>query len=154
MSRSLRERWLIALMLAIALPMLSYFAVYRPLMQSIERAQQRHVSAVRNHGLVLARLTQLEQAQRPEVRSPPTGNAPLSLRITDAAALAGVSLTANEPRGNESALITLAPSAPAAPLRWLRQMEEQGVSVRELAITPQPGGQVIVTATLSQVGER
>jgi type II secretory pathway component PulM len=63
-----------------------------------------------------------------------------------------VSLTANEPRGLTSAVITLAPAAPTAALRWLRQLETQGIIVRELAITPQPGGQVVVTATLSRAG--
>jgi hypothetical protein len=53
-----------------------------------------------------------------------------------------------------SALITVAPSAPTAALRWLRQLEEQGIIVRELTITPQPGGQVVATATLSQAGAR
>jgi type II secretory pathway component PulM len=154
MSRTVRERWLIALMLAVSLPILTYYAIYNPLRQSIERAQQRHVAAVRSHGLVLARLAQLDQAQRPAVAAPPTGNAPLSLRITEAAALAGISLTANEPRGPASALITLAPAAPTAALRWLRGLEEQGIIVRELTITPQPGGQVIATATVSQAGAR
>jgi type II secretory pathway component PulM len=154
MSRSPRERWLIALMLAILLPLFSYYAVYRPLGTAIQQAQQRHDAAVRDHGLVLARLAQLDQAKRPAVAVPPAGNAPLSLRITEAAALAGVSLTANEPRGAGSALITLAPSAPTAALRWLRQLEEQGILVRELTITPQPGGQVVATATLSQAGAR
>jgi general secretion pathway protein M len=154
MGRTPRERWLIALMLAIALPLLAFYAIYRPLTLSIERAEQRHVAAVRNHGLVLSRLAQLDQAQRPAVAAPPAGSAPLALRVTEAAALAGVSLTANEPRGAGSALITVAPSAPTATLRWLRQLEEQGIIVRELTITPQPGGQVVATATLSQAGAR
>jgi general secretion pathway protein M len=154
MGRTPRERWLIALMLAVALPILSYYAIYSPLLQSIERAQQRHDAAVRSHGLVLARLAQLDQAQRPAVAAPPAGGAPLSLRVTEAAALAGVSLTANEPRGDATALITLAPSVPTASLRWLRGLEEQGIIVRELAITPQPGGQIVATATLSQAGAR
>jgi general secretion pathway protein M len=154
MARTLRERWLIALMLAIALPFLCYFAVYHPLTQAIARAEQRHVAAVQQHGLILARLAQLDQAQRSEVSALPAGSAPLSLRVTEAAALAGVSLSANEPRGEGSALITLAPSAPTAALRWLRQLEDQRIIVRELTITPQPDGQVVVTATLSQAGAR
>jgi general secretion pathway protein M len=151
MSRTPRERWLLMLMLAILVPLLTYYAIYRPLTGAIERAQQRHDQAVRAHGLVLARLSQLDQAKRPAVAAP-AGNAPLSLRVTEAAALAGISLSANEPRGATSALITLAPSAPTAALRWLRGLEEQGIIVRELAITPQPGGQVVATATLSQAG--
>lgn len=154
MGRSVRERWLVALMLAIAIPLLSYLLIYRPLTAAIERAEQRHALAVSNHGLVLSRLAQLDQARRPAVGAPPSSGAPLSLRITEAAALAGVSLTANEPRGTASASITLAPAAPTAALRWLRQLEEGGIVVRELTITPQPGGQVVATATLSQAGAR
>ena len=152
MGRTVRERWLIALMLAIAVPLLCYVGIYRPLTQAIERAEQRHDAAVQQHGLILARLAQLDQAQRPGVPAPPAGSAPLSLRVTEAAALAGVSLSGNEPRGAGSALITLAPSAPTAALGWLRQLEEQGIIVRELTITPQPDGQVVTTATLSQAG--
>lgn len=154
MTRSLRERWLIALMLAIAIPLLCFLLVYRPLIAAIETAEQRHAAAVTNHGLVLSRLAQLDQAQRPAAGAAPTSSAPLSLRVTEAAALAGVSLSANEPRGNASALITLAPAAPTATLRWLQQLEQQGIVVRELTITPQPGGQVVATATLSQAGAR
>ena len=154
MGRTERERWLIALMLAIAVPMLIYFAVYRPLTQSIERAQQRHVEAVRTHGLVLARIAQLNSAQRPTLAPTGGSNASLSLRVTEAAALAGVSLSANEPRGEGSATITLAPAVPTSALRWLRQLETQGIIVRELSVTPQPGGLVVATATLSRSGGR
>jgi len=154
MARSLRERWLLALMLAIAVPLLCFLLIYRPLTAAIERAEQRHAAAVTNHGLVLSRLAQLDRVQRPAARAIPQSSAPLSLRVTEAAALAGVSLSANEPRGTASALITLAPAAPTAALRWLRQLEEQGIIVRELTITPQPGGQVVATATLSQAGAR
>ena len=153
MARSERERWLIALMLVIALPLLAYYAVYRPLTGAIDTARERHSAAVRDHGLVLARLSQLDQAQRPTVNVA-RSSTPLSLRVTEAAALAGVTLSANEPRGPTSALITLAPAAPTAALRWLRGLEEQGIIVRELTIVPQPGGQVVTTATLSQAGAR
>jgi general secretion pathway protein M len=152
MARSVRERWLVGIMLAIAAALLCFVAIYRPLAQAIERAEQRHVAAVRNHGLVLARLAQLDQVRRPAVATPSSSGAPLSLRVTEAAALAGVSLSANEPRGTGSALITLAPAAPTAALRWLRQLEEQGIIVRELTITPQPSGQVVATAALAQAG--
>ncbi|UUR08369.1 type II secretion system protein GspM [Sphingomonas glaciei] len=151
MARTVRERWLIGIMLAVAIPLLCFLLIYRPLTAAIERAEERHSVAVRNHALVLARLAQLDTVQRPAVALP-AGSAPLSLRVTEAAALAGVSLSANEPRGNSSALITLAPSAPTAALRWLRQLEQQGIVVRELTITPQQGGQVVVTATLTQAG--
>lgn len=152
LARSSRERWLIALMLGIAIPLLAYLLVYRPLVSSIEQAQQRHVVAVRNHGLVLARIAQLDAAQRPAVTASAGGTAPLSLRVTEAAAQAGVALSANEPRGASSAVITLAPAPPTAALRWLRQLEGQGIIVRELAITPQTGGQIVATATLSRSG--
>lgn len=145
LSRTPRERWLIALMLAIALPLLGWLLVGRPLMLSLEAAKARHVAAVQAHGAVLSQLAQLEAS--PVAAASETG-APLALRVTDAAARAGIRLTANEPRGANAVAITIAPGPPTASLRWLRQLEATGISVRELTITPDGQAGVTVRATL------
>ena len=152
LGRTSRERWLIALMLAIAVPLLLWAAIYRPLALSLEAARERHEQAVRNHGLVLARIAQLESARRPALGGAAASSSPLALRVTEAAAQAGVSLAANEPRGPSSAVITLAPAAPTAALRWLSQLERGGILVREFSITPQGNGTVAVAATVAQGG--
>ncbi|WP_300975004.1 type II secretion system protein GspM [Sphingomonas sp. LHG3406-1] len=148
LGRTVRERWLVALMLAILLPLLAWLLVARPLIVALEQAQQRHVQAVRQHGLVLAQVTQLRSA--PRIAAGSTAAAPIALRVTDAAARGGISLSANQPLGPSSTAITLAPASPTAALRWLRQLEPSGIVVRELGITPQGNGLVVVNATLTQ----
>lgn len=152
LGRTVRERWLIAAMLAILLPLLAWLLVARPLVVALDAAQQRHVAAVRQHGQVLAQVAQLKAA--PRIAGGPSTGAPIALRITEAAAQASLSLSANQPAGPTTTAITLAPTSPAAALRWLRQLEGSGIVVRELAITPQPGGLVVVSATLAQGGGR
>lgn len=154
LSRSSRERWLLALMLAIAVPLFAWVAVYRPVMAALETAKERHVTAVRNHGLVLARIAQIDGASRPSASAPAGEGATLALQVTAAAAQAGVTLGSNEPRGADSAVVTLAPAPPTAALRWLRQLEGSGAIVRELTITPQNDSNVVVGATLTRRGVR
>jgi general secretion pathway protein M len=146
LSRTPRERWLIGLMLAIAIPLVAWVAVARPMLLSLEAAKARHVAAVRAHGAVLAQLAQLETSPPGAVPSAESG-APLALRVTDAAARAGLRLTANEPRGPDAVSIAVS-GPPTASLRWLRQLEAGGLSVRELTITPEGPNAVIVRATL------
>lgn len=147
LSRTERERWLIILMLAIAIPLLLWLLVARPLMLGLEAAKARHVAAVEQHGAVLAQLAQLEGASTAAI---PAGGAPLALRVTDSAAQAGIRLAANEPRGPDTVTIALAAAPPTASLRWLRQLEASGIAVRELTITPEGQGAVSVRATLGQ----
>lgn len=146
MSRTPRERWLLSAMLAIALPLLAFLLVYRPLMVRLDEAKARHLAAVQRHGAVQAQLAMLEEAPRAVTR--PTAGS-LSIRITDAAAQAGVRLTANQPRGNDVAVIAVAPAPPTATLRWLRELEANGISIRELSVSPQGAGAAVVSATLA-----
>lgn len=145
--RTPRERWLIILMLAIALPLLAWLAVARPLLLSLDAAKARHVAAVQRHGQVLAQLAQLERSPPPAIAS---ADGPLALRVTDSAAQAGIRLAANEPRGADSVTIALAAAPPTASLRWLRQLEASGIKVRDLTITPEGEGAVTVRATLGE----
>nr|WP_314444181.1 type II secretion system protein GspM [uncultured Sphingomonas sp.] len=154
LARSKREQWLLALMLAIAVPLIAWIAVYRPVMGALETAKDRHVMAVRNHGLVLARIAQIEGASRPSASAPSGEGATLALQVTAAAAQTGVTLGSNEPRGADSAVVTLAPAPPTAALRWLRQLEGSGAIVRELTITPQDDSNVVVAATLTRRSAR
>ena len=147
LARTSRERWLILLMLTIALPLLAWLLVARPLMLSMEAAKARHVLAVQNHGAVLAQLAQIEGAARPATS---TGAAPLAIRVTDSAAQAGIRLAANEPRGPGAVAVAIAAAPPTDALRWLRQLEASGIAIRELTITPQGLGAVTVSATLGE----
>jgi general secretion pathway protein M len=147
LARTPRERWLILLMLAIALVVLSWLLVARPLVAGLEAARTRHAAAVQRHGAILAQLAQLENAPRVSVEA---ASAPLALRIADSATRAGVRLGGSEPRGASSVVVSIAAGPPTTALAWLRQLEAQGISVRELTISPAGQGSVTISATLSE----
>lgn len=146
-ARSVRERWLLALMLAIAVPLLAVLLVYRPLTNRLEDARQRHVAAVQQHGQVLA---QLEQLKAGAVTGRGQSTAPLAIRVTDSAARAGIRLSSNEPRGTDRVVISVAPSPPTTGLRWLRELEASGVRIQDLSIDLQGPGLVTINAVLAQ----
>lgn len=146
-ARSVRERWLLALMLAIAVSLLAVLLVYQPLMNRLEDARQRHVAAVQQHGQVLA---QLEQLKGGAVSGAGQSTAPLAIRVTDSAARSGIRLSSNEPRGPNSVAISVAPSPPTNGLRWLRELEASGVSIQDLNIELQGPGLVTINAVLAQ----
>lgn len=146
LGRTARERLLLALMSLLLLGFLAWFAVARPLILGLDSARERHLAAVQRNGEVLAQVAQLRSAPAPTRTS---GAAPLALRVTDAAARAGVQLSANEARGAGSVTITVAAAPPTSTLGWLRQLEASGIQIRELTITPQGQGQVAISATLA-----
>ena len=145
--RSLQERYLLGLMAALVVLLIAILLVYRPLMMRLDEAKVRHVAAVQRHGSVVAQVTQLEGAPKPGAVG--TTGASLAVRLTDAAARAGISLKANEPRGPALSAITIEAGSPTAALRWLRQLEAEGIRVRELAITRSGPNGVNLTATLA-----
>lgn len=145
MARSLRERWLIAVMLGLLLPVFAWLGIYGPLMGALDEARDRHVEAVRRHGQVLASVAGLRQGV--EVRSPGAAT-DLVMLVGESASRSGVSLTSNDPRGPDAVAIGVAAAPSTSVLRWLRELEGQGVMVRELAITPGADGTVSVTAQL------
>lgn len=144
--RSIRERWLLALLLAIAVPLLVVLLIYQPTIERLEQAKQRHAAAVLQHGQVLAQLAQLKSVA---VAGPTPSTAPLAIRVTDLAAQAGIRLSASEPRGTDRLSISLAPLSPTAGLRWLRQLESAGIRIQDLGISPQGQGLVTINAILA-----
>jgi hypothetical protein len=85
-------------MLAIALPLLCFYAIYRPLTQRSSGPSSAMSRRSATTGWSSPAWRSSTRRSVPPCRAA-AGNAPLSLRMTEAAALAGVSLTANEPRG-------------------------------------------------------
>ena len=61
-ARSRRERLLTAVMLAIAVPLLVWALIYRPVEDALTAAKTRNVEAVQQHGRVVAQLAQLKEA--------------------------------------------------------------------------------------------
>ena len=71
-ARSRRERLLTAVMLAIAVPLLVWALIYRPVEDALTAAKTRNVEAVQQHGRVVAQLAQLKEAGS-AIRAPLVG---------------------------------------------------------------------------------
>lgn len=148
LARSRREQLLLTAMLALALPLLAWLLVYRPVDAALTSARARNVAAVHEHGRVVAQLAQLKQTA-PATSTPATGD--LALLVSVSAGRHGVVLASNSMQGPDAMAFVTQAGPVTAPLRWLQELEEQGVAVRELQLTPAPGG-VSVTGQVARVG--
>ena len=140
--RTRREQLMLLLMLLIALPVLLWLLVVRPLSAAYDRALIDHLEAVDRHGRVLA-LT-----GGPRSASGRTATGDLQLLVTQAAGQAGIILQRVAPAGPDA--IEVGVSGGQAPVltQWLQQFGTQGIRVQQLTMTPLPDGSVNLSATL------
>lgn len=145
--RSARERLLIALMLAIALPLFAWLLVARPLALAYERALERHLEAVDRNGRVRA----LAQAAR---RQPPrpvmASSTDLGLVVAESAARAGLTLDSNSSAGAGAVIIAISSARPAVAMQWLAEFEAQGIRIEDLQMVPAGDGIVSLSARLAR----
>lgn len=145
-SRSIRERRLILLMLAIAVPLLSWLLIVAPLSAAYEDALDRHLEAVDRNGRVRA-LADPARVTRPAI-APGSGGAELALVVTEAATQAGLTLDSTSAAGPDTVTIAIAQARPPAAVQWLRDFEQRGIRVEDLRMTPAADGTVAVSARL------
>ena len=146
-ARSARERRLLLLMLCIALPVLAWLLVWRPVDSALTAAWDRHAEAVERHGQVMAVVEALEGTTRPAAS---TTGGPLNAVAGEAAARVGLTLASAAPHGPDRASVSVAAGDPRTMLTWLRGLEEQGVVVSDLRMTPSADGSVTLTAVLAR----
>ena len=145
-SRSERERRLILIMLAIAVPLLAWLLVVLPLSLARESALERHVEAIDRNGRVRA-LADPDRSARPAVAALAAGP-DLPLVIAEAATQAGLTLDSTTAAGPDDVSISIAQARPTAAVQWLRDFELRGIRVEDLRMTPGADGTVSLTARL------
>ncbi len=145
-TRSVRERLLIGLMLAIAVPLLAWLLIVMPLNNAYGSALERHLEAVDRNGRVRA-LADPARVSGPAV-APAAGGADLALVITEAATQAGLTLDSTSPAGPDTVTISIAQARPTAAVQWLRDFELRGIRVEDLRMAPAADGTVSVNARL------
>lgn len=144
-SRSRRERRLLQLMAAIAIPWLVWLLIVRPLGNAHDHALQRHLQAVDRNGRVKALA---ERASGGEAKVP-AAVPDLARLLSDSARQRGITAVGRAAPAPGSAMIGIAwTSAPTA-LEWLRGLEADGYRVDDVRVAPTGGGAVAVTATVS-----
>jgi general secretion pathway protein M len=147
LGRTKREQRLILLMLAIALPLLAWLLVVRPVGAAYDVALQNHLAGVDRHGRVLA-LT--EAARSVPARPVEASKADLQLVVTEAASQAGITLQGATANGANSVDVTVAGGRATALGQWLAQFEARGITVEQMTMTPLPDGTVNMSARLAR----
>ena len=148
-SRTKRERHLILLMLAIALPVLAWLLVVRPLSGAYDQALDDHLAAIDRHGRVLALA---EAAKSTPTRRVQANKADLQLIVAQAATQAGIALQGANASGANAVDVTVAGGRATALGQWLAQFEAQGIAIQQMSMTPRPDGTVNMSARLARHG--
>ncbi len=148
--RSMREKRLIAMMLTIAVPLLLWLLVARPLNGALANAKERQAEAVARHGRILARIDAIDDGTSSD--SSPVNVGSLDLFVAEAASQRGLTIDSNSPQGSDAVSVRIAHARPEALVEWLLGFEKQGIVVAEMHMTANADGSVALDAQLRRSG--
>jgi general secretion pathway protein M len=148
LTRTQREQLLLLAMLAIAVPLLAWLLIVRPVTSAYQEALRAHLEAVDRHGRVLV-LADVAKRSPPAPRLP-SGGADVSLIVTEVATQSGVALQGTSPSGSNAVDVTVGGGQGPAIAQWLRGLDQRGFVVQELRMTPLPDGTVNVSARVAR----
>ncbi|WP_373487068.1 type II secretion system protein GspM [Blastomonas sp.] len=146
---SRREQVLVGIAAVLALAVLGYFAVYRPLYMLATDAKRSFYEATMLAGRIEAKTRALSL---PAQRRPAEAIAALNLLLASEAGERGFTLDRNDPSGNARADIAIASARSTAFLGWLADLERRGVVPETLTIRRMDNGMVSVSARLAKLG--
>jgi general secretion pathway protein M len=146
--RTPRERRLVLLMLAIAIPVLVWLLIVRPMAQAYDDALEQHLEAVDRNGRVRM-LADAAKATPRAVRAAPSA-ADLGLVVAEAAGQAGLALEGNNPAGANAVAITVGQAPARTAVQWLNDLETRGLTVEEWKMTPSGPGTISLSARVTK----
>ena len=149
LSRTKREQRLVLLMVAIAVPVLAWLLIIRPLGAAYAAALDDHLAAIDRRGRVLALA---EAAKSAPARRVEANKADLQLIVTQAATQAGITLQGANASGPNTVEVAVAGGRATVLGQWLAQFEAQGIAVQQMTMMPQPDGTVSMSARLARRG--
>jgi general secretion pathway protein M len=135
LARTSRERWLLAVMLALVALVLVWLLVLRPLSDMLSAARQRHGEAVA--ALAEAR-SQAAAIAALEKNRPAAFAGPIDAAVAAAAAQAGFQLSGLQPEGAGRVSLAIGAAKPQALFGWIGGLEAQGYIVQSLTATSNP----------------
>jgi general secretion pathway protein M len=142
-TRSERERTLLLVMFSLVALVLIWLLVVRPLGDALDRAKQRHNTAV------LALAEARARSNPGGGRSGGTPTLPLDALITRTATDAGFTAARVTGGGPTMARLALDAARPQALFGWIATLEAQGVRVERLQARANPDRTVAVEAAFS-----
>jgi general secretion pathway protein M len=147
--RSLREKRLLIVMVALAALTLIWVGVILPVTDALSSARARHASAVVRVAETEARLDALKELQQ---NRPPPLTAPFDAIIRERANEAGFPLANVTVQAADRVKITIGTAKPGALLGWIADLEAAGILVDSLNITNNGDQTVAVDMTLKVRG--
>jgi general secretion pathway protein M len=145
--RSARERLLLMMLVGVALPVLLWMAVLRPLGAARDAAEQRLQSAVRDGAEVQALAAAIRAA---EAKAGGAGAAALMERVRQALADAGLAAESLEQDGNGQVTLRIAAARAPVLLPLAARLEAQGMIVQLLSVSRNADATVTARLTLSE----
>lgn len=143
--RTLRERRLILVMLALAAVTIVWGGVVRPVGDGLASARARHADSVIRLAETRARVDAVRFAQRGGPLSLPL---PLADEVRARAADAGLTLTSVDQEGADRVRVGVQSARPGALTGWLARLEARGLIVDSAAYTANPDRTASATLTL------
>ncbi|HEX8388942.1 MAG TPA: type II secretion system protein GspM [Sphingomonas sp.] len=144
-ARSVRERRLILVMLALLALTIVWAGVLRPIGDALASARARHADAVIRLGETQARVEAVRAAGRDGPTALPL---PVADEVRARAGEAGFTLLSVDPDGPDRVRATLQSARPGALTGWLARLERRGLIVDQLQFTPNADRTVGATVTL------
>jgi general secretion pathway protein M len=143
-ARSLREKRLLIVMVALAAVTLVWALIIRPVNDGLTNARERHENAVIRLAETQARVKAVAAIEQ---QHPAAIGAPLDTIIRDRADEAGFALTSVNADGPNRVQIAIATARPGALFGWIAQLESAGIIVESLATAD--NGDKTVSAQIS-----
>lgn len=134
MQRSVRERWLLAVMFALVACIILWLGVYRPVEAGLANARADHQLALERKARIAQAVGRLQQGG--EDKRSLIAAAQLEQTVAQSAAEAGFTLERTEARGQGALSIAIASARPGALLSWLAVLERQGALVESITMAP------------------
>lgn len=144
-----RERLLIGVAAGLALIVLLWFGIIRPVREGLDAARDRTFdAATRLAGVrgAVAAVEPLAKATAPDRRGS------LEALVRERATTAGFVLSTVSPQSNNAVAIAMASARPAALFAWIAELEDQGILVDQLQTTDNGDGTLSVALTLRARG--
>jgi general secretion pathway protein M len=135
LARTPRERWLLAVMFALAALVLVWFLVLRPLGDMLSAARERHGQAVAALAETRSQAAEIAMLER---GGPTVIEGPIDQAIAAAASEAGFQLSALQPQGPGRVSFALGAARPEALFGWIQGLEGQGYVVERLSASSNP----------------
>ncbi|MBB4641037.1 type II secretion system protein GspM [Rhizorhapis suberifaciens] len=138
---SIREKWLIGIMLTLLVMIILWLGVLRPIESGLASAKARHAAAIDRSAAIRARVAAIKTLSG---QGSPVRRGPLDVLIGQSAAETGFTLNHNERQGEDRVAFMTASVRPTAFFGWLASLEAQGIQVESLSV--EPTDNVVLTA--------